>query len=513
LFKRSKSERFPIDFFQKKYFKHPDKFKFVRVFFLFQNISVLLSAVFFISFTYSIHAQELPDNLLSKELNYYQYDQDFLTADFHKARRDSLRKLLPDSSIAIFFSAPERNRSNDVYYEYHQDPNFYYLSGFREPNALLIVSKEIHEFGDISSNEILFVPERDPKLEIWNGRRLGQDGAANSLGFNRVLKNSTFKEIDLNQNSIKRIYYLSPLALEEQDTSDSKYLAGLWHQFVKKNTKPFVSAENHLEMMMAQLRQDKAEEELILLKKAIEITCEAQNKLMQNIKPDMAEYETEAIIEYVFKSNGAECPGFPSIQGSGENSCILHYTSNRRPLKNGGLLVSDVGAEYRGYTADVTRTIPPSGKFSAEERAIYELVYKAQSRAIDSTLVGVSFWFPHMVAQKIIAQGLLELGIISSKSDFRKYFMHGTSHYLGLDVHDPGLYKPLKENQVITVEPGIYIAEGSDCDPKWWNIGVRIEDDILIKKEGPVILSNKSPRSIEDIEKMMGKKEDNLFKK
>jgi Xaa-Pro aminopeptidase len=234
---------------------------------------------------------------------------------------------------------------------------------------------------------------------------------------------------------------------------------------------------------------------------------------MQNIKPDMAEYETEAIIEYVFKSNGAEYPGFPSIQGSGENSCILHYTSNRRPLKNGGLLVSDVGAEYRGYTADVTRTIPPSGKFSKEERIIYELVYEAQSRAIDSAKVGVSFWFPHMVAQKIIAQGLMDLGIISSKSDVRKYFMHGTSHYLGLDVHDPGLYKQLKENQLITVEPGIYIAEGSDCDPKWWNIGVRIEDDILIKNEGPVILSDKSPRSIEDIEKMMSKKEDSLFKK
>lgn len=483
------------------------------MFFLFQNIRVLLSIVFAISFTYLINAQELPDNLLSKELSYYQYDKDFLTADFHKARRESLRKLLPDSSIAIFFSAPERNRSNDVYYEYHQDPNFYYLSGFREPNALLIISKEEQKFDSVPTNEILFVPDRDPAMEVWNGRRLGLEGAMDNLGFNSVMVNSAFKQIDIDLNTIKRIYYLSPLALEDQDTSETKYLAGLWHQFDKKNNKPFSSAENHLEMMMAQLRQDKTEEELVLLKKAIDITCEAQNKLMQNIKPDMAEYETEAIIEYVFKSNGAEYPGFPSIQGSGENSCILHYTSNRRPLKNGGLLVSDVGAEYRGYTADVTRTIPPSGKFSAEERVIYELVYKAQNRAIDSSLVGVSFWFPHMVAQKIIAQGLLELGIISSKSDFRKYFMHGTSHYLGQDVHDPGLYKPLKENQVITVEPGIYIAEGSDCDPKWWNIGVRIEDDILINKEGPIILSDKSPRSIEDIEKMMSEKEDNVFKK
>ncbi len=484
------------------------------MFFLLANIRLLFIALLLASIAAPLTAQDFSDkNLLNEQLDYYQYDQDFLTAEFHKGRRESLRKLLPDSSIAVFFSAPERNRSNDVYYEYHQDPNFYYLSGFREPNALLIISKEDQKFDSIPTNEILFVPDRDPAMEIWNGRRLGLEGAKDNLGFNSVMINSAFKQIDLDLNSIKRIYYLSPLALEDQDTSETKYLAGLWHQLVKKNTKPFSSAENHLEMMMAQLRQDKTVEEIALLKKAIDITCEAQNKLMQNIKPNMAEYETEAIIEYVFKSKGAEYPGFPSIQGSGENSCILHYTSNRRPLRNGGLLVSDVGAEYRGYTADVTRTIPPSGKFSKEERAIYELVYEAQSRAIDSAKVGVSFWFPHMVAQKIIAQGLMDLGIISFKKDFTKYFMHGTSHYLGLDVHDPGLYKELKENQVITVEPGIYIAEGSDCDPKWWNIGVRIEDDILIKKEGPVILSDKSPRSIEDIEKMMNKKEDSLFNK
>jgi len=224
---------------------------------------------------------------------------------------------------------------------------------------------------------------------------------------------------------------------------------------------------------------------------------------MKNIQPDMAEYETEAIIEYVFKKNGAEYPGFPSIQGSGENSCILHYTSNRRPLKNGGLLVSDVGAEYHAYTADVTRTIPPSGKFSKEERLIYKLVLDAQDAGIEVSRAGNTFWEPHRAALKVITDGLMKLKIIEDASEVGNYFMHGTSHYLGLDVHDAGLYMPLAPNQVITVEPGIYIAEGSNCDPKWWNIGVRIEDDILITTGEPENLSARAPRSIDEIEKLM----------
>ena len=258
--------------------------------------------------------------------------------------------------------------------------------------------------------------------------------------------------------------------------------------------------------MMAKLRQIKTQEEIALLRKAINITCEAQIELMKQIHEEMTEYQTEAIIEYVFKRNGAEYPGFPSIQGSGENSCILHYTSNRRPLVNGGLLVSDVGAEYHGYTADVTRTIPPKGEFSKEEKLIYNLVLKAQTAGIEAAQVGNSFWAPHQEAQKVIADGLKKLGIIKNINELSQYFMHGTSHYLGLDVHDAGMYMPLQEGNVITVEPGIYIAEGSDCDPKWWNIGVRIEDDILILETGPENLSAAAPRTVAEIEALMKKK-------
>ncbi len=456
-------------------------------------------------FPFIVSAQEEQSQRLEEEKNYYQYDSDFLPASFHQGRRDSLRSLLPDSTVAILFSAPERNRSNDVYYEYHQDPNFYYLTGLREPNSMVIIFKEEQQIEGNSTNEVLFVQNRDQSSELWNGRRLGKEGAIKTLGFDHIQTNSDFPNFNFDRPALKKVYFQTPYAFEDQDTGSTTTLKGLFTQFTKKADSIPIASEKHLNMMLAKLRQIKTSEEITLLTKAIEITCEAQNDLMRQIRPEMAEYQTEAIIEYTFKKNGAEYPGFPSIQGSGENSCILHYTSNRRPLKNGGLLVSDVGAEYRGYTADVTRTIPPSGKYSKEEKIIYNLVLKAQEAGIDSSKAGKSFWSAHLIAQRIIAKGLVKLKIIEKENEVDTYFMHGTSHYLGLDVHYAGLYTPLEVGNVITVEPGIYIAEGSNCDPKWWNIGVRIEDDILITKEGPVNLSASSPRTVEEIEEMMKK--------
>ena len=452
----------------------------------------------------SSHAQEEKLDLkVKEEPSYYQYDTDYLPASFHKARRDSLRALLPDSSAAVFFSSPERKRSNDVYYEYHQDPNFYYFSGYREPNALVVIFKENQLINGEETNEIIYVQERNPAMELWEGRRLGGEHARKELGFKSVAVNTSFDTIDLDMSVLRSVYVQEPETIEQEDTTKTDNLNGLFTQLSQKVGESQKGSGRTLPVLTAQLRQSKTEEELKLLRKAIDITCEAQIELMKNIQPDMAEYETEAIIEFVFKKNGAEYPGFPSIQGSGENSCILHYTSNRRPLKNGGLLVSDVGAEYHGYTADVTRTIPPSGKFSKEEKTIYNLVLEAQNAGIEAAKAGNAFWDPHRAALKVITEGLMKLKIIEDESEVKKYFMHGTSHYLGLDVHDAGLYMPLAPNQVITVEPGIYIAEGSNCDPKWWNIGVRIEDDILITTAEPENLSAKAPRSIDEIEKLM----------
>jgi Xaa-Pro aminopeptidase len=442
---------------------------------------------------------------LTERKDYYQYDQDFLPASFHNARRDSLRSLMPSNSAFVVFASPERKRSNDVYYEYHQDPNFYYLSGLREPNAMLIIYKDVKNFGDFSTDEILFMQERNPSSELWNGRRLGVEKATENLSIDFILRNIDFMDFDAKLDSLRAIFFEKPLAFENKNTLTSDNITGLYSAFESKNTVKMKPNQEIGGFMMAQLRQVKTPEEIKLLRKAILITCEAQNQLMREIDLDMTEYQTEAIIEYVFKKNGAEYPGFPSIQGSGENSCILHYTSNRRPLINGGLLVSDVGAEYHGYTADVTRTIPPSGKFTKEQKQIYELVLKAQSAGIEAAQVGMSFWHPGKVATEIISDGLMKLGIIEESYDVKKYFMHGTSHYLGLDVHDAGIYTPLEAGNVITVEPGIYIAEDSECNPKWWNIGVRIEDDILITKDGPENLSISSPRTVNEIEVMMQK--------
>lgn len=438
--------------------------------------------------------------------NYYRYENDFLSKEFHRERREKLRELLPEGSAAVFYSAPERNRSNDVYFEYHQDPNFYYLTGLTEPNAMLIIYKDKLKLDGKKGNEILFIQEKDPLMEIWNGRRVGDELAKDLLGFEQVLINKDFKGFDSKFNELNKIFIQQPHAPEEGNLMKTSNLSGLYaNTYLKVDSSQKIVGGKVLQAYMAKLRQVKTDEELKLLRKAISITCSAQNELMKNITPEMHEYETEAIIEYEFKRSGAEYPGFPSIQGSGENSCVLHYTSNRRPLINGGLLVSDVGAEYHGYTADVTRTIPPSGKFSEEEKLVYQLVFDAQEEGIKQVVAGNSFWSAHTIAKDIIAEGLVKLGITKEASEVGKYFMHGTSHYLGLDVHDAGIYTPLEEGVVITVEPGIYISEGSDCDPKWWNIGVRIEDDILVTKDGPENLSVSSPRTIEEIEKLMNK--------
>jgi Xaa-Pro aminopeptidase len=261
-----------------------------------------------------------------------------------------------------------------------------------------------------------------------------------------------------------------------------------------------------LRIVLNDLRTTKTEDEMEVLERAIDITEEAHREVMRQVQPGWAEYQIEALVEYTFKRNGSEFPGFPSIVGSGENSTILHYETNRRTTQPGDVVVIDIGAEFHGYTADVTRTIPLSGRYSPEQRAIYEIVYAAQEAGIEASRAGNDFRAPHQAAQRVLAEGLARLGLIANANDqagLRRFFMHGTSHYLGLDVHDVGNYGPLTEGTVITVEPGIYIAASDDVDPKWWNIGVRIEDDVLITDGDPEILSAGAPRQIDEIEALM----------
>ena len=254
---------------------------------------------------------------------------------------------------------------------------------------------------------------------------------------------------------------------------------------------------------LTRLRMVKTQAEMVVLQRAIDITTAAHREAMRSIEPGMHEYEVEALVEYIFRRNGAQDPGFPSIVASGENATILHYNTNRRPMTADDLVVIDIGAEVHGDTADVTRTLPVDGTFSDEQRAIYQLVLEAQQAGIEAAQAGRPYMAPGQAATRIIEAGLRELGLLQSGDDVRAFFMHGTSHYLGLYVHDVGDYGPLQPGQVITVEPGIYISPSPDVDPKWWHIGVRIEDDILITEDGPVNLSQSAPRAPAAVEALM----------
>lgn len=448
----------------------------------------------------------LPDtNKPKKDL-----ETDYLPAAFFAKNRQKLRDSMSTNSVAVVFSNPIRNRSNDVDYEYHQDPNFYYLTGLTEPHAAIIIYKEEQEFGDnLKTNEIIFLQQKDKRDEVWTGKRTGIENAVLNLGIKTAMENEAFLTFENEYSTFDKVLVFKEID-DVKNTNKKGDLFGLLQSFNATTQNLNNVNTRDLHIIMASLRQIKSKEEIILMRKAIDITCDAQVELMKALQPNMTEYQSEAIVEYIFKKNGAEYPGFPSIMGGGENSCIIHYSNNRKQLKNNDLLVSDIGAEYHGYTADVTRTLPVNGKFSKEEAIIYNIVLKAQQAGIDSCKVGNKFWTPHNAATKIITDELIALGIIEKRYHVQRYFMHGTSHYLGLDVHDIGLNGKLEAGNVITVEPGIYIPEGSKCDPKWWNIGIRIEDDILITQNGPDNLSEKAPRTIEAIETLM--KEESSFK-
>jgi Xaa-Pro aminopeptidase len=431
------------------------------------------------------------------------YETDHLSADFHAGRREALRKLMPDSSVAVFFTSPVRNRSNDVDYHYHPDPNFRYLTGFTEPNAALLVFKENQRIDSTFTNEILWVQDKNPKEEAWTGRRLGPQQAREQLKIKTVLSAAGFPGVAINFKKFRKVFFI-PLVTDVRDNpNDAADLYSLMQKFRLATEKNKNNDQIRLKEMMAMLRQVKQLEEMELLRKAINISNDAHIELMRALQPGMSEYHAQAIIEFEFRRHGAEYEGYPSICGSGENSCILHYSTNRRPMTKNDLIVVDAGAEYHGYTADITRTLPSNGKFTPEQAAIYNIVLEAQEAGIQASRAGNEFRAPHKAAVNVIKKRLKQLGIIEKEEDFILYFFHGTSHYLGLDVHDPGMYGVLQPGNVITVEPGIYIPEGSPCDPKWWNIGIRIEDDLLITAGEPEVLSGKVPKTVEAIEKMM----------
>ena len=509
-----------------------------------------------------------------------QIPTDFLSKDFHKGRRDALRAKMPVNSVAVLFANPLRNRANDVDYVFHQDPNFYYLTGYREPNGVLVLfSDNQTDENGISYNEMLYVQERDARAEQWNGKRLGIEGAIEELGFQMAKNANDFIQTNINFKSFDRIFiekfnddyrdsakntaevydlvasfkentaynpnnFLSPMKkqiyelvkstpiensanvaqiigralaydpslkrdadlMKFKDATDNRLKKELQQKIALKLDAKTTIDIHFLSNNLATLREIKTSEELVLLTKAVRISAIGQVEVMKAMKPHMSETELQGIHEFVYKKYGAEYEGYPSIVGAGNNGCILHYIENSKTKLGNELVLMDLGAEYRGFTADVTRTIPANGVFSKEQKAIYQIVYDAQEAGIAAYVIGESMATPNLLSKKIVDQGLFQLGIINSLDEKHPYYPHGTSHHIGLDVHDPGNYGNFEENMVVTMEPGIYIPKGSNCDEKWWGIGIRIEDDILVTKTVPVNLSAEAPRTIEEIEKMMAKK-------
>ena len=435
---------------------------------------------------------------------------DYLSASFHKGRREAARALMPENSVMVVFAAPTRTFSNDVEYLYHQNPDLYYFTGYKEPHAVLFLFKEEQKAADGSMySELFFVQKKDSRSEQWTGRRLGPEGVKNKLGIGQVFNGSELadKTVDLSGYS-KIIMDRLP-----DDVHDARGTDDLYDLIKQVRIKAALTDEKNARMdakafqsITSKLREVKTPEELYLLRKAVEISCMAHNEVMKSLKPDMSELEIQGLHEYVHKRYGSEEVGYGSIVGAGENGCILHYIENSRTRVGDNLLLMDVGASYHGYSADVTRTIPARGKFSPEERIIYQLVYDAQEAAFKILKEGALWADANKAAFEVIANGLLKLGITKKKEDARKYYPHGLGHHIGLDVHDKSEYGPLKKNMVLTIEPGIYIMPDSDCDKKWWGIAVRIEDDALITENGYELLSSFSPRSVEAIEKMMAEK-------
>jgi Xaa-Pro aminopeptidase len=432
--------------------------------------------------------------------------QSGITPEEYKQRRAVLMSKLEPNSVAIFKARDATVRSNDVNYLYHQETNFHYLTGCDEPKSYLLLCPDGFQVDSVTNTKEVFFLR--PKTHSAAGESLGLEGAKSQLGFSVVLQASDLLGFAKRALAGKKILYYFPSIpdvvydplMEKRSIISREVKNELQASF------PGLEIKN-LYTPIAEMRSIKSPAELVLLHKAIDATITAHVEAMKSCEPEMYEYELQAVIEYCFAKNGAEYQGFPSIVGSGPNSCILHYEANRRKMHEGEVVVMDIGAEVQGYSADVTRTIPVNGLFSQAQREIYEIVLRANEESIKEFKPGASQITPSQKAYDIIADGLMKLGIIKTKEEAHSYYMHGLSHHIGLDVHDPGPYgKPYTPGMILTDEPGIYIPEGSPCDKKYWNIGVRIEDDVLITADGNRVLSAGAPKSVKEIESLMKKK-------
>ncbi|MDU5454887.1 Xaa-Pro aminopeptidase [Pseudescherichia vulneris] len=424
-------------------------------------------------------------------------------------RRQALLAQMASASAALIFSAPEATRSADSEYPYRQNSDFWYFTGFNEPEAVLVLIKS----DDTHNHSVLFNRLRDKTAEIWFGRRLGQEAAPEKLGVDRAL---AFSEIDeqLYQllNGLDVVYH----AQGEYPYADTILFTAL--DKLRKGSRQNLTAPASItdwRPIVHEMRLFKSQEEIDVLRRAGEISALAHTRAMQTCRPGMFEYQLEGEILHEFNRHGARFASYNTIVGGGENGCILHYTENESELRDGELVLIDAGCEYRGYAGDITRTFPINGKFTPAQREIYDIVLASLDAALTLFRPGTSIQDVTSDVVRIMIAGLVKLGILKGDIDqlmadnaHRAFFMHGLSHWLGLDVHDVGVYGPdrsrtLEPGMVLTVEPGLYIAPDADVPPQYRGIGIRIEDDILITENGNENLTASVVKKADEIEALM----------
>lgn len=427
-------------------------------------------------------------------------------------RRKQLMQSIGADGLVILPAAAELKRNGDAVFPFRQNSDFYYLTGFNEPDAVLVLAPKRK-----NGEYILFNRARNRDFEIWDGPRAGQEGAKKEFladeSFNINEFETILPELLVGRDTVHYSLGLNKtfdhVVIEAVNKVRNKIRAGLH----------FPSKIVDIAPTLHEMRLLKSPAEIDMMQKAVDISEKAHLRAMKTCRPGMYEYELEAELLYEFHKNGARFSAYNSIVGAGPNSCVLHYINNNQKINNGDLVLIDAGAEYQNYASDITRTFPANGRFSGEQRAIYDLVLEAQLAAIKSVKPGASWTAAQQVVVKIITQGLIDLGIIKGnlsdlieKQAYFPFYMHRSGHWLGLDVHDAGRYtlgnkwRSLQPGMVLTVEPGIYIsADLPSVHKRWHNIGVRIEDNVLVTQKGHEVLSHKIPKKSADIEALMAK--------
>ena len=424
-------------------------------------------------------------------------------------RRKQLMRMMGKDSIAIIPTATEQLRNRDVEFPFRADSDFYYLTGFHEPDAVAVLIP-----GRPHGEYLLFCRERDPEMETWNGLRAGTRGAVDAFDADDAFPVGDIDEILPGlMESRDRVFY----TMGSRPQFDQRVME--WINRLREGVRTGMRTPDKfvsLEHLLHDMRLYKSRSEIRVMRTAAKVACRAHKRAMQHCRPGQYEYEIDAELSHEFRTAGM-VPAYSSIVGGGANGCILHYTENNAQLNDGDLLLIDAGAEYDCYASDVTRTFPVNGRFSAPQKALYEVVLAAQTAAIKKVRAGNHWNAPHAAAVRVLTRGLIKLGILKGKpadlirkEAYRRFYMHRTGHWLGMDVHDVGDYKvggtwrELEPGMVLTVEPGLYIPAGTrGVARKWWDIGIRIEDDVLVTRDEPDVLSAAAPRTVAEIEAVM----------